>query len=1067
MIIYIHIVCLLFTMLYLTHLWFVSAFPKGQVRHQGFCLTKSWITLGHASAQQHKISYVLWCFCLLQQILFATTPEWNNINIIQANVEKPRATMWSFADEASALDGTSKSPWVKSLNGLWKFNWSRSPSERPIDFYQTDFDDDSWAEIQVPSNWEVEGFGIPIYTNIVYPFPKNPPHAPTEWNPVGSYRQYFDIPLSWDGRRVMINFDGVSSAFYLWLNGEKIGYSQGSRTTVEFDLTRHLKKGKNLFAVEVYRWCDGSYLEDQDFWRLSGIFRDVYLRSTANTSIRDFCIVTDFDEKYKHANLKIDVELHNPKGQLDLQLLDATGDPLFSKVSKPALDTVKFDIPIDSPHPWNAESPYLYQALLTLRDKNGKIIEVVPHKVGFREVVTENGRFKINGQVVLIKGVNRHEHHPDTGHVVSKERMLKEIKLLKEFNVNAVRTSHYPNSPIWYDLCNQHGLYVCNEANIESHGMGYSKASLAKHSEWKEQHLNRVIRMVHRDRNHPSVVIWSMGNESGDGPNFEACYHWLKKNDPTRPVQYDRTESHTDIPNKMYEPPQVIAKRAKGDRPSIICEYSHAMGNSNGNLKEYWDLFYADNALQGGFVWDWADQGLRQDVPETDRARSYQKSFFAYGGWFEGPHELHHDRNFCMNGLVSSDLIPRPGLYALKYVHRNVHVTEEGPGVYNIKNWFDFSKMNDLVRGYWTIEANGKVITKAELKNMDILPHENRSIKLDLPQLPNQPGVEYFINFSFTAKEGYHPLVEAGHILAWDQFLLKSIPDDNKPSSKLPMAVAEDEHSIDVTGDDFFVRFKKQTGQMSSFKVDGVEFIVQGGRPDSWRAKNDNHNRRAKHKDFFRKEWRSKWGILKLNRSSFNDLEVVIVSYQHETQAICEIRYTISGDASIVVDVNYDLSKAKFKPPKLGMDWVLSSQFDNVTWFGKGPQPTYADRQFEKVGVYNGKVRDLWIDYSRPQHNGNKMGVRWISLTNPDGVGLIVSSNGLPFQASTLFYSDEQIENNAYSFQMKPTDGIVFHVDVASLGVGGVNSWGALPLDKYHVNKKTYKYSYTIRPINP
>jgi beta-galactosidase len=576
------------------------------------------------------------------------------------------------------------------LNGQWRFKWSKNPAERPVAFYESSFSDKNWDLIPVPSNWEMEGYGIPIYTNVEYPFEKESLEAPKQWNPVGSYRHVFEVPKDWSSREVYINFDGVQSAFYLWINGKKVGYSQGSRTPGEFNITKYLKDGENQLAVEAYRWSDASYLEDQDFWRLSGIFRDVYLWSTPKTHIRDFNVTASLDDSYNNGLFKVEGEIMSKsKGNVELtyELVDQNGKLISTYSEK--INVVKGSVSFNTEQQvikdiqsWNAETPHLYNLLITLKDQNGQVLECIPQKVGFRKVEIKNGNILINGRAVLFKGVNRHEHHPERGHYVTHKDMMKDIILMKQNNINAVRTCHYPNTPEWYDLCDEYGIYLIDEGNIETHGFGNKGDNrLTCSPDWQQAYLDRVQRMVYRDRNHASVVIWSMGNESGDGINAKVCHEWVNKTDPSRPYLYEGTtrkggRDYADVYSRMYATPEECAKIIKDypQMPFVLCEYTHAMGNSNGNLKEYWDLVYADNNFQGGFVWDWMDQGLKQPVPEKYKATSIKDYFYAYGGNWENPRGIHHDGNFCMNGLLASDWAPHPGLNTVKYFYRNIHV---------------------------------------------------------------------------------------------------------------------------------------------------------------------------------------------------------------------------------------------------------------------------------------------------------------------------------------------------------------------------------------------------------
>ncbi len=583
----------------------------------------------------------------------AQVPDWENQQIVGRNKLPARTTAFPCASKAEAIEGTrDRSPWIQSLNGNWKFHWSPDPSQRPVDFYRPAYDVSQWDQIAVPGNWQVQGYGTPVYSNIPYPFKKDPPRVMGEppqgftnyddRNPVGSYRRTFQMPAEWKGRQIFLQFDGVDSAFYLWINGKSIGYSQESRTPALFDITSAVRSGDNLLAVEVYRYCDGSYLEDQDFWRLSGIFRDVLLWSAGKLHIRDFFVHADLDAQYRDASLRLDVEVANYSGQpgsgsVGVELIDAKGRTV-------ATDSVSFNVAaeetskirtggvtVSDPLKWSAETPNLYRVILTLTDDQGQTIEVTSHNVGFRKVEMAQGQLLVNGQAVYMKGVNRHEHEPRTGHVVDVESMVRDICLMKQFNINAVRTSHYPTDPRFYDLCDRYGLYVVDEANIESHGMGYGPESLAKDPSWKTAHLDRVERMVERDKNHPSIITWSLGNEAGNGVNFEAAYDWIKQRDPSRPVQYERAvlDPNTDIYCPMYATIDHIVNYASRpqDRPLILCEYAHAMGNSVGNLQDYWDAIESHRQLQGGFIWDWVDQGLLAPVP-----RGYQLEDLAREG---------------------------------------------------------------------------------------------------------------------------------------------------------------------------------------------------------------------------------------------------------------------------------------------------------------------------------------------------------------------------------------------------------------------------------------------------
>ncbi|MHC4180115.1 MAG: glycoside hydrolase family 2 TIM barrel-domain containing protein, partial [Planctomycetota bacterium] len=591
----------------------------------------------------------------------AEPPDWENPKVFGIGKEPPHATMMSYPEPGWALKGNRKvAPYFLRLSGDWKFRWAPNPDQRPKDFYRVDYDDGRWDEIPVPSNWQMHGYGIPVYTNITYPFRNDPPRVMGEppknytnfrWrNQVGSYRRTFEVPEAWGGRQVFIQFDGVDSAFYLWINGQKVGYSQGSRTPAVFNVTKHLRRGKNLLAAEVYQHCDGSYLEDQDFWRLSGIFRDVYLWSVGELHVRDFFIRTELDEKYRDATLKVEAEIVNygdkaARCGLEAGLFDRRGRKIstldIGSIEVPADGTAEVTTPtatLKNPAKWTAETPNLYRLVLTLTDAAGKVAEATSHNVGFRKVEIRDGQLLVNGRAIYLKGVNRHEHDPATGHTVSVASMTRDIRLMKQLNINTVRTSHYPDDPRWYDLCDCYGLYVIDEANVESHGA----QRLARDPQWRDAHLDRTIRMVERDKNHPSVILWSLGNEAGDGSNFAATSSWIRRRDPSRPVHYEQagTGPNTDVVCPMYATIQRIVRYGESDpsRPMILCEYAHAMGNSVGNLQDYWDAIEKYPALQGGSICDWVDQRLWKDVPVGDKAPAENprgaKRFLAYGGDF-------------------------------------------------------------------------------------------------------------------------------------------------------------------------------------------------------------------------------------------------------------------------------------------------------------------------------------------------------------------------------------------------------------------------------------------------
>ena len=1035
-----------------------------------------------------------------------TRPEWDNPSIVHIGTEKPHATMMAYPSSELARTGDrAQSPWFQLLNGTWKFHGSLRPAERPIDFYRTDFNDAAWGPMPVPASWQMHGFDIPIYTNIIYPFPQDrakAPAPPYDFNPVGSYRRQFTVPPTWKGREVYVHFDGVDSCFYVWVNGHKLGYSEDSRTPAEFNLTPYLKAGSNLLAVEVYRFGDGAYLEDQDMWRMSGIFRDVYLWSTPAQHLRDFQVNTNLDDRYRDATLAVKGWLANAsekaaKVTVTAALFDATG----TAYGKPGTSTVEIggkgeatseiSIPAAGPRKWSAEDPYLYRLLLTVKDASGRVLEVIPQTVGFRRVEIKGGRFLINGQAILVKGVNRHEHSEETAKYVPVESMIKDIRLMKQFNVNAVRTSHYPNSPVWYELCDRYGIYVMDEANIECHHYGNDvRNRLTNDPEWQTAYLDRVERMVERDKNHASVVFWSMGNESGDGPNAAAAYQWTKKRDPSRPFHYEGTTSHggsgADINSFMYPTPERVKRVAaeRPDMPLILCEYEHAMGNSSGGLKEYWDIFYSGTNAQGAFVWDWVDQGIRLQVPGEYKANSAKSTFFAYGGWWEDKTGIRNDNDFNNNGLVSADRIPHPGLYALKYVYRNLHASavDLAAGKIKVKNWFDFTNPKDLYQGVWEVKAEGKTIASGKLPPLDIAPREEKEYTLELPKFEPTPGVEYWLNVSFTLKQAasWAPL---GHEIAWDQFALPMANGGRaRKLSTAQLTVKDGEGEATISGKTFSVRFDKQAGLMTSYKSQGVTVLERGPAPDFWRAPTNNdrgawkvfRGQAASNKALNIELWRDagpQWAVKDVHVEPVNDstARVVVKADLPVVGASYTMTYTVHGDGEIEVECHYTPGTEKLAMmPRFGTELVVAPGFENLTWYGRGPKETMIDRQFERMGVYKSTVDGEWVEYMRPQENGNKVDVRWVRLTNAAGVG-IEATGAAPLNVTVHHYTKTDIERAGYTFQMKRHPETYLNLDDKQMGAGGIDSWSpnAYPMTPYRIpSGEEKRFGYTLRPVH-
>ncbi|MEN8225623.1 MAG: glycoside hydrolase family 2 TIM barrel-domain containing protein, partial [Bacteroidota bacterium] len=748
-------------------------------------------------------------------------PDWENPAIISINKEAAHATSIPYMTEEQAMQHDyDASPWYKLLNGNWKFNWVERPADKPKKFYQPKYDDQAWDLIPVPSNWELQGYGVPIYVNIPYEFTEDPepPLVPRNNNPVGSYRTWFSIPEGWEDREIFIHFGAVKSAMYIWINGEKAGYSQGSKLPAEFNITPFLQKGDNLLALEVYRWSDGSYLECQDFWRISGIERDVYLWSAPRVHIRDYWAKASLDENYQLGRLNVDLDIRKFDKALDaknytvqLVLYDEEGMEVLNAKEKfsisKGLDNEALSMQewqIDNVRQWSAEKPNLYTLLLSLKDRKGNTLEVQTCKIGFRNVELIDGLLYINGEYVLIKGVDRHEHDEKTGHVVDEQSMRKDLSLMKMNNINSVRTSHYPNDPRWYQLCDEYGLYVIDEANIESHGIGYHPdRTLGNKPEWEDAHLDRIQRMVERDKNHPSIIIWSMGNEAGDGVNFEAGTKWIHERDPSRPVHYERAlkRPHTDIYCPMYPGLEYLERWAQNEDPRtlIMCEYAHSMGNSTGNLKEYWDLIRKYDKLQGGSIWDWVDQGLLK----TDEKGN---EYWAYGGDF-GPEGTYSDFNFCANGLINADRSIHPALNEVKKVYQSIRFFRDTSllDMINMYNEYNFTNLSEF-DFFYNITANGKTVAGGDFPRISCMPGEKVSISIPQNEAFTEAGVEYFMNVYARIRHGSE-LLPTGYVIASAQFALpyRELIEMPAPGEGPGLETSEKDHDYIVKGKHFSI----------------------------------------------------------------------------------------------------------------------------------------------------------------------------------------------------------------------------------------------------------------------
>jgi len=870
--------------------------------------------------------------------------DWDNTTMVGRNKEPGHVPLVPYADQQTALAGDrSGSPYFMLLNGSWAFRWASNPASAPEGFHREDFDVRPWDTVTVPGNWQLQGtdrgarFGRPMYTNVQYPFPADDlPRVPHDDNPVGSYRTTFALPEGWQGRRIFIVFEGVDSAFYLWINGQQVGYSQGSRLPAEFGITHHVRPGRNTLAVRVYRWSDGSYLEDQDFWRLSGVYRDVYLFAVPRIHVRDFWVRTELDANYRDAVLKVRANVKNYGAEgvdgyvIAAMLLDAQGRPVFDQpltagveVDGEAEVVRELQREVANPLKWSAEHPNLYTLLLTLTDQAGEVLEVESCRVGFRQVEIKEGQIHVNGAPVLFRGVNRHEHDPDTGHTVTKKSMIQDILLMKQFNINAVRTCHYPNTPLWYDLCDQHGLYLIDEANIESHGVW---DQLTKDPEWKTAFLERGTRMVERDKNHPSVIIWSLGNESGYGPNHDAIADWIHERDPTRPVHYEsatgrrtyegpETAPPIDIVSVMYPRVDQIIEMAQtpGEtRPLIMCEYAHAMGNSPGNMREYWDAIEAYPRLQGGFVWDWVDQGIRRVTDEGEE-------WFAYGGDFG---DEPNDGNFCINGLIFPDRKIQPALWEYKKVLQPVQAKAVDllAGQVEIVNKYHFSDLGGLDIS-WQLAADDRVLQRGSLPRLNIPAGTSERVTVPFEQPALEPGVEYWLTLSFTLAHDT-AWAEKGHEVAWEQFKIPFEAPEMPVVRVADMPILQLEESatgVTVRGSEFSLVFDKGEGTIVSLQYQGTELTERGPRLNLWRAPTDNDaNTRGEQKAAMR------WRGAGLDRLRERVTKVCV--NQLSPQAVRIGVHTVSTPVEDAAPQRSEIRDQLLEPLSRQLNWLLDRE---------------------------------------------------------------------------------------------------------------------------------------------
>ncbi len=1052
-------------------------------------------------------------------VVGSTAPDWENQAIFRIHKEAPHATKMPFSSaEAAVSHQRMDSPWAQSLNGTWRIHWAPTLDQHPTEFYRPDFDVSEWDTIPVPSNVELHGHGTPIYTNITYPFPKNPPSVTdtpekdwthlTERHPVSAYRRSFEIPEIWDGRQTFIVFNGVESAFRLYVNGQEVGYSQDSRTPAEFNITPYLKKGENLLAVEVHRFSDGSYLEDQDFWRLSGIFRDVYLWSADTLDLRDFEVHATLDDSYTKGVLDLSAWTHNygdhaQKYKLLVSLFDANQQVLAQKelsgnvAQRGGEDTVSLQFEDLSIEPWSAETPKLYTLLLSLRDASGETETHYALKIGFLRSEIKNGNLLVNGQPILIKGVNRHDHDQFTGHYIPEATMRADLNLMKRLNINAIRTSHYPNDPRFLELVDEYGFYVISETNIETHALGNNPENqIANDPSWYPALQDRVTNMVETLKNHPSVILWSLGNEAGTGPNFEKTAAWVHQRDASRPVHYEGAyeRDYVDLYSPMYfwigRLDEWCRKQEAlpldKQRPMIQCEYSHAMGNSCGGLNEYWRHIRKERLLQGGFIWDWRDQGILQSkAPDPEQpaavttldpqrfvAADGSLRYFAYGGDFG---DKPNDDNFCMNGIVQADLTPSPQAVEVAYEYRSiltsgVDLKSQQPTI-RIFNENFFVPLQDQPL-QWTLLENGKVIQSGECTLPELAPQTATELKIPVQAVAIQPGAEYHLNLSYLqGKE--RPWADSDHIVARDQLALEwTTPSQQAHASTPPVdfEVEEADGQLTIRTANARVQFDSESGQLTSYQVDGREYLQAPLKLHFWRAPVDN-DRGSK--------MPSRWGpwrhageqakvVKQTHLATKNSYSIHYELAIPVGESTASVDYTFYGDGALGVALELRPAGEKLPIlPNVGFQCALPADMRQWTWFGRGPEENYSDRCAGSfLGIWSGPVDTLWFPYTEPQGTANRTGIRWAEFSDSHSNGLrIESTDAHTLEISAYPFLQSDLENRKHPADIPLRDLVSVQIAHRQMGVGGETSWGTWPRPAHILNPdRPYHFSFVMSP---
>jgi beta-galactosidase len=1027
------------------------------------------------------------------QFSLSKLPDWENPKTIGTNTEPARSAFISYPDVETALADEElqpATPFYQSLDGQWKFKWSANPNNRPVEFYKNSYDITDWNDITVPSPWQTEGYGQLIYLNARYPIESImgglfPPRVPHDNNPVGSYRRTFTISDSWNERQVFIHFGGVKSAFYIWINGQKVGYSEGSMTPAEFNITPYLKEGKNTLSVEVYRWSDGSWLEDQDMWRFSGIFRSVYLHSQPNLRFRDFFVRSGLDKNYKNGKLHITAEVQNnteaseSQATVEAHLFDQMGNRIGDRpIAKAQTEhgmpsgtqsSVHIRSTVKNPKKWTAETPNLYTVVLVLKDSEGNVLEVARENTGFREVEIRNKRFLVNGKEVKLKGANLHDHDPQTGRTVDYQTMRKDVKLMKQYNLNAVRMSHYPHDAKYYDLFDKYGLYVIDEANVETHGISFHQNLLPGSDPlWTDAIIDRARSMVEATKNNPSVVVWSLGNEAGYGENFEQMASYIRTADPSRPIHYQHMNEVADMMSYMYPSVGFLQEALNNpdiDKPIILCEFVHSMGNSTGNLDEYMELMKHNHNFIGAFIWDWVDQGLWKTSEQGE-------GFWAYGGDYgDDP----NSGNFNFNGVVFPDRKPKPALKKVKnsYQYIDVSPIDLLEGRVRIKNNYSHSSLNGF-QLQWSLKEDGQIIRSESIDNLDIASGESKQLDLPVEISDLQAGREYWLDVSFHLKNDT-PWAQQGHEVAWKQMKIPYALESAQPitiENTPTIRIDDSDEGIRIGNEDFEAEISRKTGALERYQHKGNSLISGPLVPNFWRATTDND--RAGWDDSLNpwKEAGENRNVknVTINGSSDQRVEIIVEGTLPIEQTTYQTTYTILGNGVIHVDQKVTPIGKNIPPaiPKVGMEVRIPNEYKTMSWYGRGPEENYWDRKEGiTVGQYSGLIDSLWTDYPYPQENGNRSDVRWVAFTNNDDEGLLaVASSTL--NVSAWPYTLQDLEQAIHINELPRRDFYTVNLDYKQQGVGGTDTWSELAraLPAYRLpTSKSYQYQYYLRPI--